>query len=46
MASLDDFKVKISDGTPDSEGKRARAEAVAAAGRDGDASSDPGRDVQ
>ena len=46
MASLDDSKVKISDGTPDSEDKRARAEAVAAAGLDGDASNDPGRDVQ
>ena len=46
MASLDDSKVKISDRTPDSEGKRERAEVIAAAGRDGDASIDPGRDVQ
>jgi hypothetical protein len=46
MASLHDSKVKISDGTPDAEGKRARAEAAAAAGLDGDASNDPGRDVQ
>jgi hypothetical protein len=46
MASLDDSKVKISDGTPDLEGKGERAEAVAAAGRDGDASNDPGWDVQ
>ena len=46
MASLDDSKVKISDGTPDLEGKRERAGAFAAAGRDGDASNDPGRRVQ
>jgi hypothetical protein len=46
MGFLDDSKVKISDGTSDSEVKRVRAEADPAAGLAGGASNDPGRDVQ